>query len=74
VSNYTITFIWDGADANKAVLDAASYADQHGLWVGNKAKVPAVNEPVAVLSDTGEVTDYINVYRTNTSFLSITYA
>ncbi|WP_229071030.1 WXG100 family type VII secretion target [Actinoplanes sp. DH11] len=52
-----------GVDAEKAVLDAAAYADAHDLWVLNKAKVPVVNGPVGVLGGTGELTRYINVYR-----------
>jgi hypothetical protein len=55
-------------DAEKAVLDAAAKADADGLWVGNKAKVPA-NQPVGALGSTGELTDVINVYRTKTGFV-----
>ena len=55
-------------DSDKAVLDAASYADQYNLWGGsdhgNKAKVPVANGPVGVVAETGELTNYINVYRT----------
>ncbi|MCP4548384.1 MAG: RHS repeat-associated core domain-containing protein, partial [bacterium] len=56
-------------DAEKAVLDAAAYADEAGLWVRNKAKVFVENEPVGVLGDTGELTHWINVYRTKTGFV-----
>ncbi|MFB7544113.1 RHS repeat-associated core domain-containing protein [Streptomyces zaomyceticus] len=52
-----------GVDAEKATLDAAAYADAHGLWVGNKAKVYVTNGPVGVIGRTGELTSYINVYR-----------
>ena len=52
-----------GVDADRAVLDAAAYADQHGLWNGPKATVPVSNGPVGVHGRTGELTDPINVYR-----------
>ncbi|MBD5542322.1 MAG: RHS repeat-associated core domain-containing protein [Lachnospiraceae bacterium] len=56
-------------DTDRAVLDAAAYADQYNLWEGsdhrNKAKVPVVNGPVGVVHETGELTNYINVYRKN---------
>ncbi|MGW0916236.1 polymorphic toxin-type HINT domain-containing protein [Streptomyces sp. NPDC002784] len=52
-----------GVDAEKATLDAAAYADAHGLWAGNKAKVYVTNGPVGVVGRTGELTHYINVYR-----------
>ena len=60
-------FLYD-VDSDKAVLDAAAYADEYNLWGGsdhgNKAKVPVINGPVGVIAETGELTDYINVYRT----------
>jgi hypothetical protein len=56
-------------DAEKATLDAAAYADEEGLWVGNKAKVFVENGPVGVLGNTGEPTSWINVYRTKTGFV-----
>ena len=60
-------FLYD-IDSDKAVLDAASYADEYNLWGGsdhgNKAKVLVKNGPVGVVAETGELTDYINVYRT----------
>ncbi|WP_197725488.1 hypothetical protein [Actinoplanes sp. OR16] len=52
-----------GVHAEKAVLDAAAFADTHRLWDGDKAKVYVVNGPVRVLGRTGELTHYINVYR-----------
>ncbi|MBP0019465.1 MAG: hypothetical protein J7647_18170 [Cyanobacteria bacterium SBLK] len=56
-------------DAESAVLDAAAYADRYGLWnAQNKAKVCVVNGFVGVLA-TGELTRYINVYRTDTGFV-----
>lgn len=38
-------------NSGKATLDAAAYADRHGLWVRNKAKVPVVNGVVGYLGD-----------------------
>ena len=64
-------------DANKAVLDAAAYADENGLWVpssGNpldfadKAKVLVVNKPVGI-TGSGELSYYINIYRTKTGYV-----
>jgi hypothetical protein len=50
-------------DAEKATLDAARYADEHGLWnAQNKAKVKIFNGPVGFLGD-GTPTSTINVYR-----------
>ena len=69
-------FLFD-VDADKAVLDAAAYADYFKLWkpntgnledFANKAKVYVENGPVGV-SGNGELTDYINVYRTKTNFV-----
>ena len=60
-------FLYD-VDSDKAVLDAASYADEYNLWGGsdhgNKAKILVNNGPVGVVAETGELTNYINVYRT----------
>ncbi|WP_166665506.1 polymorphic toxin-type HINT domain-containing protein [Kribbella caucasensis] len=52
-------------NSGKAVLDAAAYADAYKLWnkAGTKAKVYVENGPVGVLGRTGELTDWINVYR-----------
>ena len=58
-----------GVDADKAVLDAAAYADQNGLWQGSKAKVPVSNGPVGVHGGTGELTSTINVYRNRNGFI-----
>jgi hypothetical protein len=58
-----------GVDAHKAVLDAASHADSKGLWVSNKAKVFVENGPVGVSGRTGELTDWLNIYRTRTGFV-----
>lgn len=63
-----------GVDANKAVLDAAAFADDYGLWKAGagdslgfryKAKVYVENGPVGITGD-GKLTSYINVYRTKT--------
>ncbi len=64
-------------DANKAVLDAAAYADVNNLWeagsgnltdFANKAKVPVINGYVGVTGK-GELTSYINVYRTKVGYI-----
>lgn len=64
-------------DANKAVLDASAFADVNNLWMassGNlagfadKAKVPVTNGYVGV-TGSGELTRYINVYRTKTGHI-----
>ena len=64
-------------DANKAVLDAAAYADKYNLWgpstgnpldFPNKAKVYVENGPVGVTGN-GELTNYINIYRTKTGYV-----
>jgi|BarGraNGADG00212_1021973.scaffolds.fasta_scaffold36464_2 hypothetical protein len=56
-------------DADTATLDAAAYADKTGLWDGNTAKVYVQNGPVGVVGRTGQLTNWINVYRTNTGFV-----
>jgi hypothetical protein len=58
-----------GVDAEKAVLDAAAYADKAGLWVDNTAKVFVENGPVGVIGKNGELTNWINVYRRETGFV-----
>ena len=69
-------FLYD-VDAEKAVLDAASYADKYNLWkpssgnmadFADKAKVPVINGNVGVTGN-GELTNYINIYRTKTGFV-----
>ena len=69
-------FLYD-VNANKAVLDAAAYADANKLWesssgnladFANKAKVPVTNGYVGVTGK-GELTSYINVYRTKTGYI-----
>jgi RHS repeat-associated protein len=53
---------------SQLVLDAASFADQAGLWVGNKAKVE-FSSPVGVHAGTGELTNVVNVYRNANGFV-----
>lgn len=69
-------FLYD-VDAEKAVLDAAAYADEYNLWqpssgndadFADKAKVPVVNGNVGI-TGSGELTNYINIYRTKTGFV-----
>ena len=64
-------------DAEKAVLDASEYADKYNLWETNtgnpndfacKAKVYVENGPVGITGD-GNLTNYINVYRTKTGLV-----
>lgn len=52
-----------GVDADKAVLDAAAYADRKGLWIDNKAKVYFNDGEVGYSN--GSPTQWINVYRTD---------
>lgn len=56
-------------DADQAVLDAAAYADEAGLWVNNKAKVLVENGPVGVHGASGQLTSYINIYRTKGGYV-----
>jgi hypothetical protein len=59
-------------NADEAVLMAAEYADAHNLWnAAGKAKV-RFTQPVGVLGTTGELTNYINVYRRNTNARGVT--
>lgn len=60
-----------GVDYNKATLDAAAYADEHKLWdpKDNSAKVPVSNGNVGVTGRTGQLTEYINVYRKNSGYV-----
>jgi RHS repeat-associated protein len=57
-----------GVNEKQLVLDAAAMADKAGLWVGNKAKV-VFDQPIGVHAGTGELTNTINVYRTDTGFV-----
>jgi RHS repeat-associated protein len=55
-------------NSGKAVLDGASYADNYGLWEGNKAKVPVENGHVGYTSD-GTPTNWVNIYRNRNGFV-----
>jgi hypothetical protein len=50
------------------VLDAAAYADEAGLWVGNKAKV-TLDNPIGVHAGSGELTNVVNIYRSKSGFV-----
>lgn len=50
------------------MLDAASYADEAGLWVGSKAKV-VFDSPIGVHAGTGELTNVMNIYRNANGFV-----
>jgi RHS repeat-associated protein len=52
-------------DVDKAVLDAAAFADANKLWVNNRATVYVENGPVGVVGRTGQLTNWITVSRTN---------
>ena len=49
-------------------LDAAAYADEAGLWVGNKAKV-VLDDFIGVHTGTGQQTQVLNIYRTDSGFI-----
>src|SRR5262249_45416040 len=49
-------------------LDAAAYADEAGLWVGNKAKI-VLDRPIGVHGGSGTPTNVINVYRTDSGYV-----
>lgn len=55
-------------NADEAVLKAAQYADEAGLWIGNKAKVPVLNTNIGTLGN-GSPTNVINVYRNSKGFI-----
>ncbi len=64
-------------DADKAVLDAAAYADEYNLWKTNtgnpsdftcKATVDITNGPIGI-TGSGEYAYQINVYRTATGLV-----
>lgn len=52
------------------VLDGASYADGAGLWnrEGTKAKI-IFDRPIGVHGKSGELSNVLNIYRTNTNFV-----
>ena len=55
-------------DADQLVLDAAAYADEAGLWVGNKATV-TMDQFIGAHAETGSLTRTVNLYRTDTGFV-----
>ena len=63
---------YHSVDADKAVLDAAAFADKHNLWTGsglNKAKVPVLNTQHIGVTGGGKMTRIINVYGSKTGFI-----
>lgn len=50
------------------VLDAAAYADNAGLWVGNKARI-ILDRPIGVHGSSGELTNVLNIYRNKNGFI-----
>jgi RHS repeat-associated protein len=60
-------------DAESAVLDAAHFADDAGLWIKSgdawQATVFIENGPIGVLGRTGELTSYLTITKTNTGFI-----
>jgi hypothetical protein len=59
-------------DQDRVTLDAAAYADRFELWDGNKAKIFVKNGPIGIRSENGELTSWINVYRTKSGFVHAT--
>jgi hypothetical protein len=57
-----------GINAERLILDAAAIADELGLWVGNKAKV-VFDQFIGVHAASGELTNTVNIYRTDTGFV-----
>jgi hypothetical protein len=55
-------------NSGKATLDGAAYADEYGLWIGNKAKVPVANGTVGYTGD-GTPTSWLNIYRNKNGFV-----
>ncbi|MGV1985555.1 hemagglutinin repeat-containing protein [Agrobacterium sp. 22-221-1] len=53
---------------SRLVLDSAAYADEAGLWVGNKAVI-AFDHPIGVHAGTGNPTNILNIYRTNSGMI-----
>lgn len=56
-------------DANKAVLDAAAYANANKLWVGNKAKVFVEMDLSEPIGRNGQLTNWLSITRTDTGFV-----
>ena len=59
---------WHGVNERQLALDAAAYADDAGLWVGNKAKI-ILDTNIGVHAGTGQLTRVINVYRNKNGFV-----
>jgi hypothetical protein len=55
-------------NAEEVVLKAAQYADEAGLWVGNKAKVKVLNANIGILGN-GKPANTVNVYRNSNGFI-----
>ena len=55
-------------NANESVLKAAQFADEAGLWIRNKAKVPVSNTNIGTLGN-GSPTNVINIYRNSNGFI-----
>jgi hypothetical protein len=62
------SIFYPSLNAEEAVLKAAQYADEAGLWIGNKAKVPVLNTNIGRLGN-GSPTNFINVYRNSNGFI-----
>jgi len=62
------SIFYSTSNADEAVLKAAQYADEAGLWIGNKAKVPMLNTNIGTLGN-GSPTNVINVYRNSKGFI-----
>ncbi|ALR31283.1 hypothetical protein ATE47_12450 [Chryseobacterium sp. IHB B 17019] len=62
------SLFYSSVDANIAVLKAAQYADEAGLWIGNKAKVTVTNTNIGVLGN-GTHTNVINVYKNSNGYV-----
>ena len=69
------TFLYS-VDADKAVLDAAAYADKYDLWVptsgsgfADSALVKVTDGFVGVTGEKGQLTQWIKVHRTTTNYV-----
>jgi RHS repeat-associated protein len=62
------SIFYPSLNAEEAVLKAAQYADEAGLWIGNKAKVPVLNTNIGRLGNDSP-TNVINVYRNSNGFI-----
>ena len=50
------------------VLDGAAYADDAGLWVGNKAQI-ILDRPIGVHGTSGGLTNVLNIYRSKNGYI-----